>query len=161
MFSQTEVCVEAQSTQRKGLLQIDCCIPPRQEHDVVGMPIVEAVTSAKTRPHHSSLMAMPFQHPVASAHLQDDAPLDEVIKSNLPPSLPVKLADEDVVELVREPIALKRRPVSVVGWGRWRETTANPLRATQPSGKTQRPALSTPCKEHHGRAVLETHQSPV
>lgn len=37
--------------------------------------------------------------------LQDDASLDEVIKGNLPSSLSVKLPNEDVVELVREPVA--------------------------------------------------------
>lgn len=41
-------------------------------------------------------------------HLQDDATLDEVIKCDLPSSLPVKFSDEDVMELVREPVALER-----------------------------------------------------
>lgn len=37
--------------------------------------------------------------------LQDDAALDEVIKCDLPSSLPVKFSDEDVMELIREPVA--------------------------------------------------------
>ena len=40
--------------------------------------------------------------------LQDNAALDEVIKCDLPSSLSVKFADEDVMELIREPVALER-----------------------------------------------------
>lgn len=49
------------------------------------------------------------EHPQGSpGHLQDDAALDEVVKGDLPPSLSVKLSNEDVVKLVREPVPLKR-----------------------------------------------------
>lgn len=37
--------------------------------------------------------------------LQDDTALDEVIERDLPSSLPVKFSDEDVMELIREPVA--------------------------------------------------------
>lgn len=42
-------------------------------------------------------------------YLQDDAALDEVIERDLPSSLPVKFSDEDVMELIREPVALEKR----------------------------------------------------
>ena len=45
-------------------------------------------------------------------HLQDNAALDEVIKCDLPSSLSVKFADEDVMELIREPVALEREEKS-------------------------------------------------
>lgn len=47
-------------------------------------------------------------------HLQDDAALDEVIKCDLAPSLPVKFSDEDVMELIREPVALERKDQSQI-----------------------------------------------
>lgn len=45
-------------------------------------------------------------------HLQDNAALDEVIKCDLPSSLSVKFADEDVMELIRESVALEREEKS-------------------------------------------------
>ena len=48
------------------------------------------------------------QPPGSPNYLQDNAALDEVIKCNLPPSLSVKLANEDVMKLVREPVPWKR-----------------------------------------------------
>lgn len=45
-------------------------------------------------------------------HLQDNAALDEVIKCDLPSSLSVKFADEDVMELIREPVAFEREEKS-------------------------------------------------
>lgn len=55
---------------------------------------------------HSSAHGEPLRSP---NYLQDDAALDEVIKRDLPPPLSVKLANEDVVKLVREPVPLKRK----------------------------------------------------
>ena len=49
-----------------------------------------------------------FLFPPRSRYLQHDTALDEVIKGDLSPSLSVKFSDEDVVKLVREPVALKR-----------------------------------------------------
>jgi len=51
--------------------------------------------------------------------LQDDAALDEVVKCDLPPSLSVELANEDVMKLVREPVPLKRRMRMNRGPGEW------------------------------------------
>lgn len=45
-------------------------------------------------------------------HLQDDTALDEVIKCDLSSSLSVKFSDEDVMELIREPVALEREDKS-------------------------------------------------
>lgn len=51
-------------------------------------------------------MALPFLSKEPN-YLQDDAALDEVVKGDLSPSLSVKLSNEDVMKLVREPVALK------------------------------------------------------
>lgn len=69
-------------------------------------------------------------------HLQDNAALDEVIKGDLPSSLSVKLADEDVVELVREPVALEKKDQSQEGW-QAADAPVPPPKTPQPNRKRQ------------------------
>lgn len=69
------------------------------------LPSSSASTGPTALPHGSACC----EPPQSPNYLQDDAALDEVIKRDLPPSLSVKLANEDVMKLVREPVTFKEK----------------------------------------------------
>ena len=77
-------------------------------------------------------------------YLQHNAALDEVVEGYLPPALSVKLPNEDVVKLVREPVPCR-------GEGR-----VNPMPALEPSlpppPRTQRGPPSEAWRQTHGKA---------
>ena len=103
--------------------------------------------------------------PSGGSYLQHDAALDEVVEGDLPPALSVKLPNEDVVKLVREPV-----PCS--GEGRVNpmptpEPSLTPPQRTQRGGPPVRPGgkhmarrqelhrVSALCPRPHGGALLE------
>lgn len=84
--------------------------------------------------HHSAQ----GEPPRSPHYLQDDAALDEVVKCDLPPSLSVELANEDVMKLVGEPVPLKRRMRVNRGPEEW----TFPSTPTSPFQKAPQPLTS-------------------
>lgn len=85
-----------------------------------------------------------FYSPQECRYLQNDAALDEIIESNLAPSLSVKLSNENVVKLVREPVPWKRESEIKEGQENSHASPKGPLNSSDSSIFPLVPALPWP-----------------